>query len=69
MKSIIALFVFLFMGVAQASYSDQALKTIKSLKSNYIEHDKYKNHFYSLESGKKVALIIVTGVAEPVIQY
>ncbi len=54
---------------ANSKFEQQALATISQLNSQFIEHQGYKNHYYSFVANQKEALVIVTGVAEPVIKY
>jgi len=69
MKSALMVIVCLLTFKAGAYDVDEALKVINNLKTNTITHQKYTNGYYSLKTGKKQALIIVTGVAEPVLKY
>ncbi len=58
--------------MAKASYqeySQRASEVIAGLSSNYQQTGDYKNHFYSLKNQSKKALVVVSGVAEPVIKY
>lgn len=69
MKIISSLLVLFISISIQANYLDEATEVIGSLKSNFIDFNGYRNHYYSLSKGHKEALIIVTGVAEPAIKY
>ncbi len=69
MKYLAIIVLTFFFSTVHADYVSQALSSINSMGSNYIEYSGYKNHFYSVKSGQKEAVVIVTGVAEPVLKY